>query len=143
MGDLFAPVKVRSYATVGLHLKPDQLDELPGRVGAFGDFDSDLFTDLVWIHDESSEPQQVSVLRWNREADTFVADPMASAKIPATFASSAARLTLSVVPSDLNLDGKMDLLVVCTEISSGNSTLLLYFGGRGGSLPTRQKSRTS
>ena len=132
MGDLFAPVKVRSYATAGLHLKPDQLDELPGRVGAFGDFDSDLFTDLVWIHDESAEPQQVSVLRWNREADTFVADPMASAKIPAAIASSAARLTLSVVPSDLNLDGKMDLLVVCTEISSGNSTLLLYFGGRGG-----------
>jgi len=55
-GNLFNPGKTQSYSTVGLHLKSsDALHALAGRVGAFGDFDSDQYTDVFWIHDEALE----------------------------------------------------------------------------------------
>jgi len=49
-GNLFNPVKTQRYATVGLHRKTDALDSLTGRVGAFGDFDSDQYTGASPTH---------------------------------------------------------------------------------------------
>ena len=106
---------------MGLHLKSDALHSLAGRVGAFGDFDSDQYTDIFWIDDEA---HQVSVQRWNHKTDSFEAAPAASAQVPGS-------CRISVVPSDFNFDGRMDLLVVCTDSTSGESELFLYFGGRG------------
>ncbi len=124
-GNLFNPVRTQTYSTVGLHLKPsDALHALAGRVGAFGDFDSDQYTDVFWIHDEARE---VSVRRWNHKNGGFDAAPAASVRLPDDLPSS---LQLSVVPSDFNFDGNMDLLVVCADSESGESELLLYFGGR-------------
>jgi hypothetical protein len=124
-GNLFNPVRTQTYSTVGLHLRPsDALHALAGRVGAFGDFDSDQYTDVFWIHDETRE---VSVRRWDHKTGGFDAAPAASVRLPDDLPSS---LQLSVVPSDLNFDGNMDLLVVCADSDSGESELLLYFGGR-------------
>ena len=127
-GDLFNPIKSSHYATVGLHLKDGALNSLAGRVGAFGDFDSDQFTDIVWIHDDVAA---VSVQRWNHKTDKFEAVPEARVELPVQVAPSAHGPQLTAVPSDFNFDGRMDLLVVSTDTSTGESDLLLYFGGLG------------
>ena len=57
-------------------------------------------------------------------------DPSATVQLPGDLTPMGRRY-LSVVPSDFNFDGKMDLLVVSTDGISMNSTLLLYFGGLG------------
>ena len=124
---LFKPVQARTYATIGLHQKEDALESLIGRVGAFGDFDSDRFTDIFWIDRGETE---VSVQRWNHKTGNFDVDPSATAQLPDDLTTMSRRY-LSVVPSDFNFDGKMDLLVVSTDGISMNSTLLLYFGGLG------------
>ena len=132
-GDLFNPIKSNHYSTVGLHLKAHALHSLVGRVGAFGDFDSDQFTDLFWIHDDAELDAHVSVQRWNHRTDEFEAVPGAAVRLPAGHqgSSSGNRSQLAAVPSDFNFDGRMDLLLVSTDMDSGESDLLLYFGGYG------------
>jgi len=127
VANIFNPSKINSFSTVGFHLKQDTaIRFLSGRVGAYGDFDSDMYTDMIWISQDSS---RILVSRWDPNANSFEnpGNPTALQAI-VNLPSNVTDKAINVVPADFNYDGKLDVLVTATDSMSGETTLLLYFG---------------
>ncbi|EKX52411.1 hypothetical protein GUITHDRAFT_133507 [Guillardia theta CCMP2712] len=127
VANIFNPTKISSFATVGFHLKQDTaMRFLRGRVGAFGDFDSDMYTDMIWISQDSSK---ILVSRWDPNDNNFE-NPGNPTSLQAiiTLPANVTDKAINIIPADFNYDGKLDLLVTATDSLSGESILLLYFG---------------
>ncbi|KAG8790454.1 hypothetical protein FRC12_011834 [Ceratobasidium sp. 428] len=85
------------------------LDNVQGRVVAFGDLDGDQFLDLLVF---SEDQRTVTAYLWQH--DTFTYTQSTSFTLP-----SQNRI-VNVIPADLNYDGRLDLLFM----SSGNGKTL-------------------
>lgn len=116
----------------GLQVALDRgLGELRGRAGAFGDFDSDTYTDIFWIDEQQT---RVSVMLWDRATNSFVPLASAVATLPPEDASGA---VVSLAAADFNRDGRVDLLVSFTRSTAqgggAGATLLVVYLGNGAS----------
>ncbi|KAG8896291.1 hypothetical protein FRB99_008955 [Tulasnella sp. 403] len=75
------------------------LEDLNGRVAAFGDFDGDQFLDVLTL---SEDQRTLTLYSWNHDQFTY------SKSTTLSFSSDVA----NVVPGDFTHDGKLDLLVM-------------------------------
>ena len=126
VSDVAQPSAQPSFGATGLHELPnDSLAGLRGHVGAFGDFDSDMYVDVVWIEEDR---KAIRVMLWDRNSLSFTAVGAAVIQLPQPEAGSV--VTTAAV--DLNQDGRLDLLVWCQMPSQqggrGETSLLAYFG---------------
>jgi len=83
------------------------LDSVSGSVVAFGDFNSDKFTD-VFVLDSSL--QKLSVYLWQTNSTAF--EYLSTADINV---SKDSLYILNVIPNDFNYDGKLDVLIMATK----------------------------
>ncbi|KIO28141.1 hypothetical protein M407DRAFT_72199 [Tulasnella calospora MUT 4182] len=103
---------------------PLGLQDVDGRVAAFGDFGGDQFLDVVTL----SEDQRTLTL-YNWDHDQFRFTQSTSISVPAK--------VLNVVPGDFTHDGKLDLLVMSqASDTTAQLDIGLYVGTSGG-LTTR------
>jgi len=102
------------------------LDAISGSVSAYGDFNSDKFTD-VFILDSSL--QKLSVYLWQTNSTSF--EHLTSADIDV---SSDGLYIVNVIPNDFNYDGKLDVLIMATKEKTNkpNNELImrLYLGNQ-------------
>lgn len=121
---------ISSAMEAGLHELDTGLGSMAkGRVGALGDFDSDMHADIFWIDDAQ---RTVSVLLWDDSARRYALLSTAVVSLPPQESGTV----ISLVPVDFNRDGRLDILVVGFQGSS--SSLLIYFGnGEAFSSPLR------
>ncbi|KAF8602747.1 hypothetical protein BDV93DRAFT_494396 [Ceratobasidium sp. AG-I] len=94
------------------------LDNVQGRVVAFGDLDGDQFLDLLVL---TEDQQTVTAYLWDH--DSFTYTKSTSLTLP-----SQNRI-INVVPADLNFDGRLDLLFMSS--GSGKTVGLDLFLGDG------------
>ncbi|KAL0221033.1 hypothetical protein RCL1_000887 [Eukaryota sp. TZLM3-RCL] len=86
----------------------------------FGDFDSDVSTD-VFVQPLTSDNSLVKVMRWDTTSQSFESIPASSTKI------LNGQHELTIIPTDFNNDGKLDYLaVVHDESGLYNLTLFLH-----------------
>jgi hypothetical protein len=121
---------ISSAMEAGLHELDTGLGSIAkGRVGALGDFDSDMHADIFWIDDAQ---RTVSVLLWDDSARRYA--PLSTAVV--SLPPQESGTVISLVPVDFNRDGRLDILVAGSQGSS--SSLLVYFGnGEAFSSPLR------
>ncbi|CAJ0759893.1 10560_t:CDS:10, partial [Entrophospora sp. SA101] len=88
-------------------LKDTGLQNISGTVAAFGDFNSDKFTDLVVLDFSQTS---ISIYLWNHESFNFTKANSSDIEIsddqPNKF------LITNVIPGDYNYDGNLDLLLM-------------------------------
>lgn len=101
-------------------------DTVSGSVVAYGDFNSDKFTD-VFILDSSL--QKLSVYLWQTNSTSF--EYLKTADIDV---SSESLYIVNVIPNDFNYDGKLDVLIMATKVKNDKPTneliMKLYFGNQ-------------
>jgi len=102
------------------------LDTVSGSVVAYGDFNSDKFTD-VFILDSSL--QKLSVYLWQTNSTSF--EQLDTAVIDV---SDEELYIVNVIPNDFNYDGKLDVLIMATKEKTDkpNNELImrLYLGNQ-------------
>jgi len=102
------------------------LDTVSGSVVAYGDFNSDKFTD-VFILDSSL--QKLSVYLWQTNSTTFEHQKSADIDV-----SGDSLYIVNVIPNDFNYDGKLDVLIMASKEKTNkpNKELImrLYLGNQ-------------
>lgn len=121
-----------SFTNASLNLKSSNtfaeinvgLENINGAVVAFGDFNSDKFTDLFILN---SDLNVLSLYIWNIETYSYTHLEGADINI-----SNEKLYILNVIPGDFNYDGKLDVLIMaCKELSKDEDDELimrLYIG---------------
>ncbi|CAJ0628087.1 8090_t:CDS:10 [Entrophospora sp. SA101] len=83
-------------------LKDTGLQNISGTVAAFGDFNSDKFTDIVVL---DSTQKSISIYLWDHESNKF-------SKANSSDIEINDFLITNVIPGDYNYDGNLDLLLM-------------------------------
>lgn len=92
-------------------IKQSNLENLRIRILAFGDFNSDKYVDLIGLNDYSAK-QAVEIHIWNIHSQHFEISE-------AVYIEDTVH---SVIPVDINFDGRLDLIVIIGNIKK--ATLL-------------------
>ena len=100
------------------------LENLEGSIVAFGDFNSDKYTDIFFLHSNRSS---ISILLWHHHRYSFLGLENGTIHL-----SEDGFSIENVVPGDFNNDGKLDLLIECAPSSNKNTSsyysLNIYLG---------------
>ncbi|KAI9092668.1 hypothetical protein DFS34DRAFT_632718 [Phlyctochytrium arcticum] len=115
--------KTPTFSSSGLFDLDVGLNNVDGLVAAYGDFDSDKFTDIFVLNTAQTS---VAVYRWNHGDFRFDI-------IPGTKVSwdPGDGVITSVVPGDFNFDGKLDMLVMGRKNPNdvkGDLNMQIYYG---------------
>jgi len=102
------------------------LDSVSGSVVAFGDFNSDKFTDVFVL---DSTLQKLSVYLWQTNSTAF--EHLETADIDV---SKYSLYIVNIIPNDFNYDGKLDVLIMASKEKTDkpNKELImrLYLGNQ-------------
>jgi len=102
------------------------LDSVSGSVVAFGDFNSDKFTDVFVL---DSTLQKLSVYLWQTNSTAF--EHLETADIDV---SKDSLYIVNIIPNDFNYDGKLDVLIMASKEKTDkpNKELImrLYLGNQ-------------
>ncbi|ORX56668.1 hypothetical protein BCR36DRAFT_395605 [Piromyces finnis] len=101
------------------------LDSLSGSVVAYGDFNSDKFTDVFVL---DSTLQKLSVYLWQANSTTF--EHLKTADIDV---SKDSLYIVNVIPNDFNYDGRLDVLIMATKQKSdkpNNELIMRLYKGK-------------
>ncbi|RHZ82632.1 hypothetical protein Glove_106g45 [Diversispora epigaea] len=100
------------YSSSALYAVSDMgLDNINGTIVAFGDFNSDKYTDLIVL---SADQTTISIYLWDHDSYKYELEPLLNITI-STDESNPGFLITNVLPGDYNYDGYLDLLIMGQE----------------------------